>query len=877
MRHANALDKLVDTRRSIAAKAIAIFASLSLLMSSFAIPAIAFAAGESADSVDPVIGNIDTGSDDTEFDKPVKEGDASSSSGVSENEASEETTTPVETTNMPSEGNAGISQVNPLQKTLFSSILADGSILDRQYLYVYMKTIGGGDKLQALKDSTNGSYDNGWYILGRLTSYDIPDANWKITENQFPTYRDEVLSSFSTFEPRVFWSGVHRKTVNTDIYTLPSDSFSLTADWMANGFNSAAWEWHLNSTVYGYMVKFIDEDGNTIADSINGAQASDIVKAESFMDKIPTGYEYAPSSVDAPFIQIRDNSYTLTIRCKKQEHNVAYSWNGLPEDVTFYDETGNAEKAAPELPATETLKYGDTVNVSTVDEQFYVKNESGNVYGYYKLGDWKNAEVDKAVPTTMGTEDINLIADWTFTRTLNPSLTVASSESTYDGNDHTVNASMTDKAATDTVEYSNDGTTWETTLPTFKDVSATPYAVQVRVVDADGKVLASGNGTATINPREITVKAKNDSKQFNTKDPEKFEYDVSYKQVLGENAAFDGNLVREAGEDVRDYTINQGTLLLKDNGDFKASNYTIKFEQGIFTIANNTTMTLTANGYAGNYDGQDHFATAETNIEGAKIEYKAAGSNEWTDQAPSIKNAGEITYDVRVTKTGYETKTGSVTMRVEAIPARIDVRSYTKNAGEVDPVFEGEVIGLLDSNDLGDVSYGRIDFGETVGTYALGATYTENDNYVVAVNNGTLTINPAPVVPPLPIPVGPAVPAAPAGPVVPAVAPAPAAADAAATTTITDDMTPLAGAGDRAQGEETIADDETPMTAFDHPTCWVHWLMAIGLVLTLIYGAIAIARREGQTRNINKMQREVLGENVRARRSSVNNHVNAHN
>lgn len=53
----------------------------------------------------------------------------------------------------------------------------------------------------------------------------------------------------------------------------------------------------------------------------------------------------------------------------------------------------------------------------------------------------------------------------------------------------------------------------------------------------------------------------------------------------------------------------------------------------------------------------------------------------------------------------------------------------------------------------------------------------------------------------------------------------------------------------------TIADDENPMGAFDEPECWVHTLMIIGMILTVIYGGLVIARRLGNTKEIENMDK----------------------
>lgn len=100
---------------------------------------------------------------------------------------------------------------------------------------------------------------------------------------------------------------------------------------------------------------------------------------------------------------------------------------------------------------------------------------------------------------------------------------------------------------------------------------------------------------------------------------------------------------------------------------------------------------------------------------------------------------------------------------------------------------------------------------------------------------------------------GPGAPAGPAGP----------AAAAAAPVTIDDDATPLA-----APAEETIADDANPLGAFDEVHCWTHWLMIIGGLLTIAYGAIVLFRRSKRVHDMDDFEGQVLGEQEDAPRGA---------
>ena len=228
----------------------------------------------------------------------------------------------------------------------------------------------------------------------------------------------------------------------------------------------------------------------------------------------------------------------------------------------------------------------------------------------------------------------------------------------------------------------------------------------------------------------------------------------------------------------------------------------------------------------------------------------------------------------------YTVLTVPGTLTVEPRPVTITVDDATKLLGMTDPAFTGRITAgsLVDENDLGLVTFARTNTDQVAGVYGgvLTANYTANPNYTVTVVPGDFTITvPAPLptpVPPTPVPPTPvptpapapapaatpaaATPAAPAAAVPAAVAPAPAAATPApTTTTIDDDAAPLAA----PDAGEQIADDGTPMGAFDEPHCWVHWAMLAGILLTVLYGLVVVRRRLGIARDIDDYENEITG------------------
>ena len=105
-----------------------------------------------------------------------------------------------------------------------------------------------------------------------------------------------------------------------------------------------------------------------------------------------------------------------------------------------------------------------------------------------------------------------------------------------------------------------------------------------------------GVRTVTFNilPRVITVTPDSDqSKEYGESDP-LLTYTVS-GAITGETPDFSNSLSRLEGENVGRYQITQGSLILVDNGNFKASNYEIDFTANIDFTISKASLTITVN------------------------------------------------------------------------------------------------------------------------------------------------------------------------------------------------------------------------------------------------------------------------------------------
>ena len=153
---------------------------------------------------------------------------------------------------------------------------------------------------------------------------------------------------------------------------------------------------------------------------------------------------------------------------------------------------------------------------------------------------------------------------------------------------------------------------------------------------------------------------------------------------------------------------------------------------------------LAVKGYSDVYDGKDHFVDASELPAGAVVEYKAADGS-WANDAPSIKDAGNVTVDYRVTIDGAAVE-GQVTLEVTPLAITVSALDASKTYGDDDPELGWKVTKgkLVEGESLQDITVSRED-GETVskGGYAVTASQTDgaNSNYKITFKPGKFTID----------------------------------------------------------------------------------------------------------------------------------------
>ena len=154
-------------------------------------------------------------------------------------------------------------------------------------------------------------------------------------------------------------------------------------------------------------------------------------------------------------------------------------------------------------------------------------------------------------------------------------------------------------------------------------------------------------------------------------------------------------------------------------------------------------LALAVKGYSGKYDGKEHSVDASALPEGSVVEYKAADGG-WTSVAPSIKDAGSVTVDYRVTIDGAAVD-GKVTLEVKPCAITVAAQDASKTYGDSDPALGWEITKgkLVKDESLQGITVSR-EVGEAVRKdgYAVTAAQSEgaNPNYKITFKDGTFTI-----------------------------------------------------------------------------------------------------------------------------------------
>ena len=183
--------------------------------------------------------------------------------------------------------------------------------------------------------------------------------------------------------------------------------------------------------------------------------------------------------------------------------------------------------------------------------------------------------------------------------------------------------------------------------------------------------------------------------------------------------------------------------------------YTYATNEASYTLGVGTaTMTVTAEGYSGTYDGNTHGITVKA-PDGATVKYGTTADDYDLDANPAYRDAGTYTVYYKVTMPGFTIVTGSATVTIEKASGTISFATATPkealHAAAADNTFmqevtktgDGTVTYTISDNTCGatiDASTGKVTFTQA-GSVTITATVADGTNYTYATKTATYTLS----------------------------------------------------------------------------------------------------------------------------------------
>ena len=609
--------------------------------------------------------------------------------------------------------------------------------------YTFDKNGGDKQKMYAALKQTFGDHT---YRL------DGDDTNMKIDSSSSGYFAPKSVGTFTytvEYETREWWHIWDIVWKDAGTLTFVEKPSVVNTDVIKDGFtydgNSHEWE----PIVQNYRDRALTKDTDySVTYKRNGEVTNDFTSAGT-IDVHIEAY----------------NGYTGTFD---------YSYTINPADVTVSIE-GNTKTTT--YDAHEQFIEGYTVSAPkdskyNTDKVIFTGTEAkaaGTDVGTYTMG-LKAENFDNTDPNynvTFNVTDGNLVIDPANTMTVS----CEGYAGTYDGEEHTPTATASVPDGTDaTIEYSLDDKEWTKDAPSIKD--AGEKTVYVRATNSN-YVTAESSYTLKVAKAKVTVSVEGTTKTTTYNGSEQKAEGYKATGITGDatgNYSLDSDFELKAeGSDVAKGT-NVDTYamgLTSESFVNKNGNYEVEFNvtDGKLVIDPANTMTVSCEGYAGTYDGEEHTPTATASVPDgtdATIEY-SLDDKEWTKDAPSIKDAGEKTVYVRATNSNYVTAESSYTLKVAKAKVTVSVEGTTKTTtyngseqkaeGYKATGITGDATGnySLDSDFELKAEGSDVAKGTNVDTYAMGLTsesfVNKNGNYEVEFNvtDGKLVVEQAKV------------------------------------------------------------------------------------------------------------------------------------
>lgn len=306
------------------------------------------------------------------------------------------------------------------------------------------------------------------------------------------------------------------------------------------------------------------------------------------------------------------------------------------------------------------------------------------------------------------------------------------------------------------------------------------------------------------------------------------------------------------------------------DGTAKESNYNV-VEGAIGTLEvtpSQVAITVTPHGGSKVYDGKP-LTSAGIDVDGlpAGFTLDAATKGSITDAGELLAEVDASTIVIR-NAAGEDVTAQFANVACGKAPLVVTKRPVTVASATDSKVYDGTALtkheaavtagSLVEGESFGyDFTGEQTAVGTSDNSFTVKAgANTSLDNYEITQVNGTLTV--IAYTPPAP---GPGTDEPTPGPGKNPSTPSDTGSDSAAAD---PKATTAPKSADKATSENSAAQSEGKQNSENAPTaeqptsCWVHWLMLLGTIATLVYGAVVLLRRRRMTADLDKEMDEVL-------------------
>ena len=370
-------------------------------------------------------------------------------------------------------------------------------------------------------------------------------------------------------------------------------------------------------------------------------------------------------------------TYTVVIKASKE----GYTTKTLTKTITIGK---NTETGSLVLSATSgTITYptagtftvtkntsGGTLSVTSSDTNVATATISGTTVTITPKAISADGKQTTITVTSAATSNYEKQTQ-TYTATVNRgtiSLDATAYTENYDGSDHDAVSNVKVTPTDATVEYSLNGGAFSSTIP--KVNGANTYSVSIRASKAGyatktitktitvGKntetgnlVLSATSGTITYPSARTVIVTKNTS--GGTLSVTSNDTSVATATISGTTVIITPKAISEDGK--------QATITVTSAA---TSNYEKQTQTYIATV-NMGTITLSADAYTGNYDGNDHNAVSNVKVTptDATLTY-SLNNGTFSSTIPKVENSGGYSIVIKASKAGYTTKTLTKTVIV---------------------------------------------------------------------------------------------------------------------------------------------------------------------------------------------------------------------